>query len=104
MPLAIVMISGLLATKNNRMEEKDLFNRCLTHELEGGRLVRLERLFFLSYNDLPYYLKYCFLYLSIFPEGGFLEKEKVLRLWIAEGFVQSKHDGVLEEEVAEEYL
>ncbi|KAI3465708.1 hypothetical protein Pfo_022371 [Paulownia fortunei] len=103
LPLAIVVIGGLLATKNNRAEEWELFNRSLSHELEDGNLQRLSKLLSLSYYDLPYYLKHCFLYLSIFPEGGFLDKEKIIRLWIAEGFVHAKQDKTMEE-VAEGYL
>lgn len=57
----------------------------------------------LSYNDLSYYLKYCYLYLSIFLEDGLLEKEKIIRLWLAEGFVQPKKDKTMEE-VAADYL
>ncbi|KAL8468648.1 hypothetical protein ACS0TY_031734 [Phlomoides rotata] len=103
LPLAIVLIGELLATKNNRAEEWEMFNRSLCHELESGSLRRVWKLLSLSYNDLPYYLKYCFLYLSIFPEGGLLEKEKIVRLWIAEGFVQSRQDRTVEE-VAEDFL
>ncbi|KAH6798537.1 hypothetical protein C2S51_035021 [Perilla frutescens var. frutescens] len=104
LPLAIVVIGGLLARKKNKREEWELFSRSLTHELHGGNLERLwKSLFSLSYNDLPYYLKYCFLYLSISPEAGMLDKKQILRLWIAEGFVQSEQDKILEE-VAEEYL
>ncbi|KAH6774939.1 hypothetical protein C2S52_012500 [Perilla frutescens var. hirtella] len=70
LPLAIVVIGGLLATKKNKREEWEMFNRSLSDELmQGGNLERLwKSIFSLSYNDLPYYLKYCFLYLSIFPE------------------------------------
>lgn len=103
LPLAIVVIGGLLATKNNRAEEWELFNRSLSDELEVGNLPRLSRLLSLSYNDLPYYLKYCFLYLSIFPGSGLLEKERVIRLWIAEGFVRHENHKTLEE-VADSYL
>ncbi|KAK6142529.1 hypothetical protein DH2020_022877 [Rehmannia glutinosa] len=103
LPLAIVVIGGLLATKNNRADEWEQFNRSISNELEGGNLHKLSKIISLSYYDLPYYLKYCFLYLSIFPEGSLLEKEKVIRLWTAEGFVQVKHDKTMEE-VAEDYL
>lgn len=103
LPLAIVLIGELLATKNNKVEEWELFNRSLCHELESGSLQRLWNLLSLSYNDLPYYLKYCYLYLSVFPEGGLLEKDKIVRLWIAEGFVQSRQDKTVEE-VAEDFL
>ncbi|XP_073152656.1 disease resistance protein PIK6-NP-like [Henckelia pumila] len=57
----------------------------------------------LSYYDLPYHLKACFLYLSIFPEDEMLLKWKIIRLWIAEGFVEAK-EGYTPEEVADSYL
>ncbi|KAH6796408.1 hypothetical protein C2S51_037394 [Perilla frutescens var. frutescens] len=105
LPLAIVVIGGLLATKKNSREEWEMFNRSLSDELmQGGNLERLwKSIFSLSYNDLPYYLKYCFLYLSIFPEGGLLLTNRIVRLWTAEGYVQSENDKILEE-VAEKYL
>ncbi|KAH6825220.1 hypothetical protein C2S53_018767 [Perilla frutescens var. hirtella] len=105
LPLAIVVIGALLATKKNSREEWKMVNRSLSHELmQGGNLERLwKSIFSLSYNDLPYYLKYCFLYLSIFPEGGLLWKYPIIQLWTAEGYVQSENDEILEE-VAEKYL
>ncbi|KAL8509914.1 hypothetical protein ACS0TY_016943 [Phlomoides rotata] len=105
LPLAISVISGLLATKENRAEEWEMFERSLGHELIGGGSLEIlgKSLFSLSYNDLPYYLKYCYLYLSIFIENGLLEKETIIRLWIGEGFVQPKN-GKTTEEVAVDYL
>ncbi|KAG8387052.1 hypothetical protein BUALT_Bualt03G0212900 [Buddleja alternifolia] len=101
LPLAIVVIGGLLATKNNRIEEWESFNRSLGLELEGDK--RFSKLLSLSFYDLPYYLKACFLYLSIFPEDHYLEKATVIRLWIVEGFVEAKQ-GKTKEEMAEGYL
>nr|GMC87162.1 disease resistance protein RPM1-like [Ipomoea batatas] len=63
----------------------------------------MKNLLFLSYYDLPYYLKYCFLYLSNFPEDVFIDKNIVIQLWIAEGFVRENNRQV-KEEVAEAYL
>ncbi|GFQ06425.1 disease resistance protein rpm1 [Phtheirospermum japonicum] len=105
LPLAIVVIGGLLATKkNNSAEEWEMLNRTLGDELEeGGCLNKFSKIFSLSYYNLPYHLKYCFLYLSIFPEGCLLEKWKMIRLWVAEGFVQAKQGATIEE-VAEGYL
>ena len=56
-----------------------------------------------SYNDLPYHLKYCFLYMSIFPKNYPVKRRRLVRLWIAEGFVIQKRGKTLEE-VGEEYL
>ncbi|KAL0329914.1 UNVERIFIED_CONTAM: Disease resistance protein RPM1 [Sesamum radiatum] len=103
LPLAIVLIGGLLATKNNRIEEWEMFNRSLGSELEEDNLRRMWKLLSLSYYDLPYYLKSCFLYLSIFPEDQLIEKATVIRLWMAEGFVEEKQGKTLEQ-IAEGYL
>ncbi|XP_062073442.1 disease resistance protein RPM1-like isoform X2 [Humulus lupulus] len=104
LPLAIVALSGVLATKDKRrIDEWDVIRRSLGAELHGNdKLEDLKRVLYLSFNDLPYYLKSCFLYLSIFPEGP-IKRMRIIRLWIAEGFVNAKEGWTLEE-VAEDYL
>lgn len=105
LPLAIVAISGVLATKDKRrIDEWDKVCRSLGAEIDGNdKLKDLKKVLFLSFNDLPYYLKSCFLYLSIFPEDYQIEQMRVIRLLIAEGFVEAK-EGETPEEVAEDYL
>jgi disease resistance protein RPM1 len=104
LPLAIVAISGVLATKD-RIDQWDLIiQRCLAAELEENvRLNGMGKILSLSYNDLPYYLKSCFLYFSIFPENHLIDQMRLIRLWVAEGFVKEK-EGMTLEEVAESYL
>ncbi|KAF8409791.1 hypothetical protein HHK36_005870 [Tetracentron sinense] len=104
LPLAIVAISGLLSKKNKKLIEWKKLHDTLGSELESNyNLTSLTRILSLSYNDLPYYLKSCFLYLSIFPEDYSIRCTRLIRLWIAEGFVKEKRDKTLEE-VAEDYL
>ncbi|KAL3825329.1 hypothetical protein ACJIZ3_021358 [Penstemon smallii] len=103
LPLAIVVIGGLLATKNNKMEEWELFSRSFGDEFEGENLKRMDKILSLSYYDLPYYLKSCFLYLSIFPEDNSVQVEIIIQMWIAEGFVHPKQEKTMEE-VAETYV
>ncbi|KAL0328378.1 UNVERIFIED_CONTAM: Disease resistance protein Pik-2 [Sesamum calycinum] len=50
-----------------------------------------------------HHLKPCFLYFSIFPENFRIYKTKLIRLWVAEGFVHPK-EGKTMEEVAEDYV
>ncbi|XP_028121406.1 disease resistance protein RPM1-like [Camellia sinensis] len=105
LPLAIVAISGVLATKDqSRIDEWEMLYRSLGAELEGNdKLESMKKALSLSYNDLPYYLKICFFYLSIFPEDQQILCKKVIRLWIVEGFVNAI-EGKTIEEVANGYL
>ncbi|XWS13137.1 hypothetical protein CRYUN_Cryun36dG0011800 [Craigia yunnanensis] len=44
----------------------------------------------LSYDLLPSNLKQCFAYCSIFPREFWISKEKLMQLWNAEGFLQTR--------------
>ncbi|KAK3429292.1 hypothetical protein EUGRSUZ_E00711 [Eucalyptus grandis] len=60
----------------------------------------------LSYDDLPWHLKPCFLYLGSFPEDAKIPVKTILRMWIAEGFVlpdDAKRE-ITMEDVAEQYF
>lgn len=101
LPLAIVAVSGILATKDQgRIDEWAKVCRSL-HGNVG--LNKLKKVLSLSFNDLPHYLKSCFLHLSVFPEDHKIERMRLIRLWMAEGFVEPK-EGETPEEVAEDYL
>ncbi|XP_010023627.2 disease resistance protein RPM1 [Eucalyptus grandis] len=105
LPLAIVAISGVLATRGtSRVGEWEMIRRNLGDELEGNdRLFNLRKILSLGYSDLPYYLKSCLLYLSVFPEDHIIGHNRLVHLWITEGFVEEK-EGKTSEEVAERYL
>ncbi|KAH0465236.1 hypothetical protein IEQ34_005339 [Dendrobium chrysotoxum] len=101
LPLAIVCIGRLLSVK-----DKDiiLWQRIYDGLNIGSTDLRnVYNIFRISFNDLPVYLKSCLLYCSMFPEGYKIPRKKLIRLWVAEGFVQKQGSNSLEE-VAEEYL
>lgn len=99
LPLAVETISGMLA-KDVRIERWEMVNRSLDAELESERM---NKILSLSYDDLPYHLKPCLLYASIFPRDHLMERMRLIRLWIAEGFVVGINGRTLEE-VADGYL
>ncbi|XP_058204021.1 disease resistance protein RPM1-like [Rhododendron vialii] len=104
LPLAIVAISGLLSTKEKSVGAWERIYRGLGAELEGNdKLMSMTKILSLSYFDLPYYLKICFLYFSIFPEDCLIDRFRLIRLWMAEGFIEVK-EGMTIEEVAMDYL
>ncbi|XP_042048078.1 putative late blight resistance protein homolog R1A-10 [Salvia splendens] len=110
LPLAIVVIGGILATKysasdigaTERAWEK-VSKRVGTHLMNEDPKDRMNKFISLSYDKLPYYLQACFLYLGMFPEDYEIPVSKLIRVWIAEGFI--KHEkGCSLEETAQNYL
>ncbi|KAG6524347.1 disease resistance protein Pik-2-like [Zingiber officinale] len=102
LPLAILTIGGLLASKpdNNFEEWKDLRNQFRLEMQTNKKLSKIDQILGLSYNDLPYDLKPCFLFLGIFPEDYEIGRKRLMRRWIAEGIV-SDVGGFPAEKVAE---
>ncbi|XP_027180706.1 disease resistance protein RPM1-like [Coffea eugenioides] len=105
LPLAILAISGLLASKDvNRIDEWEMVRRSLGGELEGtGKLDRIRKILSLSYGDLPWHLKTCLLYTSIYPEDCKIGCSDLINLWIAERFVEWR-EGMNIEDVAWGYF
>ncbi|CAL5416988.1 unnamed protein product [Camellia sinensis] len=104
LPLALVAIGGLLSTKNKATSKWQKFYDSMGTELERNpNLKNIRKILLFSYNDLPHHLKSCFSYFGIIPEDYSIQCGRLIRLWIAEGFVEEKM-GKTMEEVAEEYL
>ncbi|AES95039.2 NB-ARC domain disease resistance protein [Medicago truncatula] len=102
LPLAVVVVGGLLSRKLKSSGEwaRELQN------IRGGLLEdqeKITRILALSYNDLPPPLKSCFLYLGLFPKGMNIQTKKLIRLWVAEGFLPQE-GGETAEDVAQRYL
>ncbi|XP_049362304.1 putative disease resistance protein RGA1 [Solanum verrucosum] len=51
----------------------------------------------LSYHHLPLDLRQCFAYCAVFPKDTEMEKEKIISLWMAHGFLLSKGNMELED-------
>ncbi|RVW81266.1 Disease resistance protein RPP13 [Vitis vinifera] len=102
LPLAIVVLGGLLSLKDLTPESWRKVLKTMDWHLSQGPDSCLGILA-LSYNDLPTYLKPCFLYCGVFPEDSEIKASKLIRLWVAEGFVQKRGKETLED-IAEDYL
>ncbi|KAL6594580.1 hypothetical protein ACP70R_048318 [Stipagrostis hirtigluma subsp. patula] len=99
-PLAIITIAGLLANKqvHIRHEWCNVFNS-IGRGLKGDHKVEdMKKILSFSYYDLPPHLKACLLYLSILPEDSVIDRDHLVRIWIAEGVVRSttsQHENML---------
>ncbi|KAF6991696.1 hypothetical protein CFC21_008754 [Triticum aestivum] len=105
LPLAIVSIGRMLARRQNKTsaEWQTVCDR-LGSELETNpTLEGMRRILALSYNDLPYHLKACFLYLCAFPEDFDIRRGSLIRRWAAEGLIIGMYGRSLEE-IAQIYL
>ncbi|KAJ9685336.1 hypothetical protein PVL29_017386 [Vitis rotundifolia] len=58
----------------------------------------------LSYHHLPSHLKQCFAYCSIFPKGYEFNKDELIQLWMAEGFLQQTKENTWPEDLGSKYF
>ncbi|KAJ1428457.1 Virus X resistance protein-like, coiled-coil domain [Sesbania bispinosa] len=100
------LVRKFLETRRNRDSfEWKKFRQNLSAELEkNSRLDVMGKLLGFSYDDLPYYLKSCFLYFGMYPEDYEVRSKRLIRHWIAEGFVKEEIGKNTLEDIAEGYL
>nr|GLL18040.1 disease resistance protein RPM1-like [Ipomoea trifida] len=104
LPLAIVALGGLMGSKDpSERKWREVYNALSWHISNNPLLDEVKTIFLLSFNDLPYYLKNCFLYCCIFPMGRWVGAGRLMRMWMAEGFLEEKR-GLIPEEVGKIYL
>ncbi|KAI9123273.1 hypothetical protein K1719_006162 [Acacia pycnantha] len=96
LPLAIIVLGGLLAKKPT-LEYWDTvcqnINSYLRRAKGREQLLGVPDVLALSYYELPYQLKPCFLHLAHFPENVEIPTKKLIRIWVAEGLVQNEVEG-----------
>ncbi|KAA3476404.1 disease resistance protein RGA2-like [Gossypium australe] len=87
-PLAIKAVGSILRFRSQesewlRVKDSEIWDL----EDEGGRILAVLRL---SYEHLPPYMRQCFSFCSIFPKDSVMTKDKLIGLWMANGFIPSR--------------
>ncbi|KAK1269572.1 putative disease resistance protein [Acorus gramineus] len=104
LPLAIVILGGLLSLKAKTVMEWGNVLKTLDW-MSDSKTEGCGEVLALSYRAMPSYLKPCFLYFGLFPEDAEIRSSKLKMLWIAEGFTEvQKRRMMSAEDIAEEYL
>nr|XP_023888387.1 disease resistance protein RGA2-like [Quercus suber] len=86
-PLAVSTLAGLLYSKVDEHEWKFIRDNEIWNleQREGDILPALK----LSYNQLPFHLKQCFVYCSVFPKDFEFNNLQLIQFWLAHGILQS---------------
>ncbi|KAL6903390.1 hypothetical protein ACP4OV_004203 [Aristida adscensionis] len=104
LPLAIVSVGNLLALRERtEFAWKNVHDSLVWDETSDQGVGQVSSILNLSIDDLPDNLKRCFMYCSIYPEDFFVKRKILIRMWIAEGFIEQKKH-VTMEDVADNYL
>ncbi|KAL3642075.1 hypothetical protein CASFOL_012890 [Castilleja foliolosa] len=89
LPLAAKVVGGLLFEKS-KDEWLEIEKNWLSDF--GDNKNHISKILKLSFDNLSSpSLKKCFAYCSIFPKGYKIEKQNLIELWMAEGFLQTEH-------------
>ncbi|WKA00191.1 hypothetical protein VitviT2T_018575 [Vitis vinifera] len=100
LPLAAKTLGGALYSES-RVEEWENVLNSETWDLANDEILPALRL---SYSFLPSHLKQCFAYCSIFPKDYEFEKENLILLWMAEGFLDQSASKKTMEKVGDGYF
>ncbi|XP_047971438.1 putative late blight resistance protein homolog R1B-14 [Salvia hispanica] len=90
LPLAIILVAGVLS---NVRETRESWEKILDDVNSAiNKNGEFDEIMSLSYTHLPLYLRPCFLYMGSFPEDHEIRISKLIKLWIAEGMVESEKE------------
>lgn len=104
LPLVVSAIAILLANKPQTPVEWKKLHESLGSEIRPHfSLSIISRVLQPSYIHLPSHLKICLSYFGIFPEDHSISRDRLIRLWSAEGFI-TPGKGQTMEEAGESYL
>ncbi|KAL2509651.1 putative disease resistance protein [Forsythia ovata] len=104
LPLSIVVIGGILLEKGTNVSDWEDVSKDVTgYIVEMDKEKVMNTFIEWSFYGLDYHLKVCLIYFGMIPQDYRISVRKLIRLWIAEGYIQQKGE-IIFETIAENYL
>ncbi|KAH0752486.1 hypothetical protein KY285_005634 [Solanum tuberosum] len=105
LPLAASVLGGLIRNKEKHEWQAILdSNSLVAHEDDLGEN-SIKKILKLSYVYLPSpHLKKCFAYFAMFPKDFEFEKDQLIQLWMAEGFLHPCQETIVMEDVGHKFF
>jgi hypothetical protein len=98
-------VASLLACKTrNKIDWYEVYNSVGTGLENNLDVKNMRKILSFSYYELPCHLRTCLLYLSMFPEDFEIDKDRLISMWIAEGFIKSEKQGKSLFEIGDSYF
>ncbi|GKV45350.1 hypothetical protein SLEP1_g52451 [Rubroshorea leprosula] len=104
LPLVASVIGGTLSRQTSADEWKDIRDdkAWTLNSRDGDKILSILKI---SFNHLTSPLKKCFSYCSIFPKDFVIEKDDLVQLWMAQGFLyQPNESSATMEDVGNDYF
>ncbi|XP_019258527.1 PREDICTED: putative late blight resistance protein homolog R1A-10 [Nicotiana attenuata] len=102
LPLSVVVIAGVLSNINRTCDDWKKVAENVNSNI-GSTSEQCLEILALSYNYLPCNLKACFHYIGVFLKNTEIPADRLIKIWVAEGFLKTNiHKKP--EQVAEECL
>ncbi|XP_058107650.1 putative disease resistance protein RGA3 [Magnolia sinica] len=86
-PLLVKAIGIALRSKTDVRDRQSVLEEGTWDSLDAEKIAPSLSV---SFHDLPQHLKQCFAFCSIFPKDHLIEKDKLIKLWMAQGFILPK--------------
>ncbi|KAK4725603.1 hypothetical protein R3W88_028382 [Solanum pinnatisectum] len=96
LPLTIVVVAGLLSKCKSALDRWKQVEQNVKSTLFEDSHHQCKKILASSYQNLPRHLKTCFLYFGVFPEDTEVHVKRLIKPWIAEGFLKEAADTSLE--------
>ncbi|XP_061993468.1 putative disease resistance protein RGA3 [Rosa rugosa] len=99
LPLAAKVLGSLMRSKNGSNEWLSILQSKIWQVSSDKEDSRIMSVLGLSFNNLESPLKQCFAYSSMLERGCSIERDKLIQLWMAQGFLHPSHGHQTKQEI-----